>query len=44
MIVVSYLSYVCYIVGSACFIVGRGQEKYGPWYFIVGSILGMTQL
>ena len=40
----TYLPFVCYIVGSVCFIVSPRAAKAGPWFFILGSVIGMALL
>jgi len=41
---VNYLPFICYLVGSACFIVSPRAAKAGPWFFIAGSLIGMALL
>lgn len=39
----TYLPFICYIVGSLCFVFPRAA-KVGPWLFIAGSVIAMAQL
>jgi len=40
----TYLPFLCYIIGSVCFIIGPRAAAAGPWLFIVGSVVAMAQL
>lgn len=41
----AYLPFICYILGSLCFVDGRPRVVFfGPWLFIAGSVIAMVQL